>query len=198
MHSLPRITTNLNLHRVSSLQNIKTTDVTFSTNVDILDPKIDSPFTHAVIDKVYRQSSPFYVKGQDFNDARNIDAPTLNAIAKEAISQALFYMKGKRLFITKHGYLGTSTSATRVGDELCCFWGADVPFVIRMCKKNPPNREERMSRRDAQSHADLKWEIVGESYVNGIMYGELFRLLENGQKVQPLIDHIKLRKFIIV
>jgi hypothetical protein len=52
------------------------------------------------------------------------------------------------------GYTGWVPRRTRPGDEICIFAGASVPYIIRS-KQNC-----------------LYYELVGDSYVHGFMYGE--------------------------
>ncbi|KAI1006114.1 hypothetical protein K3495_g2114 [Podosphaera aphanis] len=148
----------------------------------------ESPYTHSVIDKVYRQTSPYYIEGQDFDDARHVDMHTLMAISKEAISQALFFFKGKKIIITQRGYVALGTAETRVGDSLCSLWGADVPFVMR--------EKSRASNRS--------WHIICECYIDGLMYGEIVRDPTKDTRYQKcvpatpsLVDWVKARRFVV-
>ena len=70
----------------------------------------------------------------------------------EAMIRPAFY---RRLARTKNGYLALVPQSTKVGDSIAILKGGSVPFVIR------PRRTQ--------------WELVGDSYVHGIMYGEAFR-----------------------
>lgn len=170
------------------------------------DHEAESPFTHSVIDKVYRETSPFYIKGQDFDEAKNIDVLTLETIAKEAISQAIFFFKGKRILISEHGFVAIGSSETRVGDKLCSFWGADVPFIIREKKSNFQNYTNRNHISEKSNHLNEKFEIIGECYIDGIMYGELYSKPKysnssspnerySSQKIKPLLNWVQVRKF---
>ncbi|POS87510.1 hypothetical protein EPUL_002113 [Erysiphe pulchra] len=134
-----------------------------------LDNEVESPFTHSVIDKVYRQTSPFYIKGQDFDEAKNIDILTLRTIAKEAISQAMFFFKGKRILISKRGFVAIGSSETKVGDKLCSFWGADVPFIIREKKNTFKNYTNHSNTSKRSNDLNEIYEVIGECYIDGIM-----------------------------
>jgi hypothetical protein len=61
--------------------------------------------------------------------------------------------------ITKMGYVGIVPGDSRVGDEVCVLGGAAVPFVLR---KNQATEEE------------TEYQLIGEGYIHGIMYGEAF------------------------
>jgi len=58
---------------------------------------------------------------------------------------------------TKMGYVGIVPGDSRVGDEVCVFNGAAVPFVLR---KTQATAEE------------IEYQLIGEGYIHGIMYGE--------------------------
>ena len=60
---------------------------------------------------------------------------------------------GHSFFKTKRGYLGLGSQALQVGDIVCVLAGGEVPFVLRR----------------ARTH----YQLVGESYVHGIMDGEV-------------------------
>ncbi|CAD6503703.1 BgTH12-03361 [Blumeria graminis f. sp. triticale] len=156
-----------------------------------LDYEVESPFTHSVIDMVYRKASPFYVEGQDFDDAKDVDPLTLKTIAKEAISQALFFFKGKHILITRRGFIAVGSAESRVGDNLCSFWGADVPFVIRENKDGIKKKP-----------TDSACRIICECYIDGLMYGELFRVdnkeipnKSQNLKIQPMVDWLEIKNF---
>jgi hypothetical protein len=66
-------------------------------------------------------------------------------------------MKGagtrRRFCTTEKGYFGLAPVDSRVGDVVCIFMGAQVPFVIRSCGSD--------------------YQLVGEAYVHGVMKGEV-------------------------
>jgi hypothetical protein len=62
-------------------------------------------------------------------------------------------MRGRVLFITSAGHLGLGMRSMKVNDEVWVLKGVNVPLILR-------RREDGM------------YEIVGESYVHGVMYGE--------------------------
>jgi hypothetical protein len=63
---------------------------------------------------------------------------------------------GRRAFRTEMGWIGTGTYDTKAGDFVIAVVGADVPFVIR------PSGIE----------TDARVRLVGECYVDGIMFAE--------------------------
>lgn len=63
------------------------------------------------------------------------------------------YMFRRRPFLSEQGYVGLAPSHAEVNDVIVIIYGAIVPFVLR----------------DVGNHRS---ELVGESYVHGIMDGE--------------------------
>ena len=64
-------------------------------------------------------------------------------------------VKLRRLGVTAKRYLGLFPRGTQIGDHVCVFTGACVPFVIR------------------RHETEDKYQLVGECYVHGIMDGEV-------------------------
>jgi hypothetical protein len=60
--------------------------------------------------------------------------------------------------VTRKGYVGIVPSGAQVGDEVCVFDGGAVPFVLR---------------KNYGREGDIIYELVGEGYIHGIMYGEV-------------------------
>jgi hypothetical protein len=69
----------------------------------------------------------------------------------------------RKLFVTKKGYLGLGPASVEVEDEVWLFAGGGAAFVL-----NRHNAEH-----NEQTQEDLPlFNLVGESYVHGIMDGE--------------------------
>lgn len=62
----------------------------------------------------------------------------------------VFYRR--RLFTTVQGRLGVSTRSLKAGDKVCIIWGCPIPLLLR--------------------HSQAHFELVGDTYVHGIMEGE--------------------------
>ena len=67
----------------------------------------------------------------------------------------------RRFFITKKGYLGLGPGPMEVGDSVCVLFGGKTPFILR--------KEE--------DH----FKLIGESYIHGIMEGEVIQQFEAGE-----------------
>jgi hypothetical protein len=62
-------------------------------------------------------------------------------------------MHGRRMGLTKMGYIGLFPGPSMEGDWVHIASGCDVPYVMRHVEQN-------------------QWHFVGECYVHGIMHGE--------------------------
>ncbi|KAH6675372.1 heterokaryon incompatibility protein-domain-containing protein [Plectosphaerella plurivora] len=69
------------------------------------------------------------------------------------VTHLLASCKGRAFFTTKEGYVGIGPRTMRPGDTVDVLLGCDVPLILR----------ERL---------DSKTEIIGDSYVHGLMSGE--------------------------
>jgi hypothetical protein len=63
-------------------------------------------------------------------------------------------VQSRRMIRTQMGYIGLAPRRTQVGDSIALFEGGRVPLVIRPY--------------------GTSWQLIGESYVHGIMQGEIF------------------------
>ena len=72
---------------------------------------------------------------------------------REAYSWATNVMAWRRLFGTKDGRMGLGSAAARTGDSIVIMRGCNTPMILRKSGEN--------------------WTLVGECYVDGIMYGEV-------------------------
>jgi hypothetical protein len=70
---------------------------------------------------------------------------------------------GRRQFFTENGYMGIGPSAMRKGDLVCVLFGGCVPYILR------------------PTDTDNMYKLVGESYVHGIMKGEVINLWRQGR-----------------
>lgn len=90
-----------------------------------------------------------------------------SAIFAESI---VFSCNQRSFFITKKGYLGLAPRATKIGDLICVLFGCDKPLIIR----------------EVESH----YILIGDSYIYGMMNGEVVRDMRNGyEKAEDIIFH---------
>ncbi|KAM7184263.1 Heterokaryon incompatibility protein (HET) domain containing protein [Rhypophila sp. PSN 637] len=74
-----------------------------------------------------------------------------------AYSSTVFLASCSRPFLTSHGWVGRGPAEMRPGDVVVILWGCWLPIVLRPCGG------------DAD---DLKYQLVGDAYVHGLMDGE--------------------------
>jgi hypothetical protein len=67
----------------------------------------------------------------------------------------MYRLMNRRPFITKNGYVGIGPAGMLPADVVSIFFGAHIPYVIRQESENP-----------------LRFSLVGDAYVYGIMDGE--------------------------
>ncbi|KAH7351369.1 heterokaryon incompatibility protein-domain-containing protein [Rhexocercosporidium sp. MPI-PUGE-AT-0058] len=70
-------------------------------------------------------------------------------------------LEGRRLITTKSGYLGTAPEAVMKGDLLAIFFGCNYPVILRKFGNC--------------------YFLIGESYIDGVMDGELVGAMEGGE-----------------
>ncbi|RDL30835.1 uncharacterized protein BP5553_10180 [Venustampulla echinocandica] len=70
---------------------------------------------------------------------------------------------GRRQFFTENGYMGLGPAAMREGDLVCVLFGGCIPYILR------------------PTDTDNMYKFVGESYVHGIMNGEVINLWQQGK-----------------
>ncbi|KAM0248644.1 hypothetical protein ACHAQJ_009386 [Trichoderma viride] len=71
------------------------------------------------------------------------------------ISIAMEYMAKRRVVRTSQGYIGLCDRYTEIGDHLAIISGICVPVILRPAMKG-------------------QWRMIGESYVYGVMHGQLW------------------------
>ncbi|VUC32415.1 unnamed protein product [Clonostachys rosea] len=76
----------------------------------------------------------------------------------------------RRLFITKSGYFGLGPGSTKPGDTVCVLRNALFPTVVR-----PTND---------------RYVIIGQSFVHGIMDGEIIKSLNEGRSSREVFEFI--------
>jgi hypothetical protein len=91
--------------------------------------------------------------------------------------QSLF---DRSFFLTTQGYIGTGPPTARVGDDICAVMGSNVPFMLR-------SRNESIVCNDSQfSELDIPlYSFVGDSYVHGLMNGEV--MYETEREITPIL-----------
>ena len=98
------------------------------------------------------------------NDSANHPSDSTD-LAKLALhcTKVQFACKGRRIIRTSSGRPSLCPESTRRGDQIVLLFGGDTPFVLR------PLENEN-------------FELVGECYLDGVMFGELMPEIESGTR----------------
>ena len=81
----------------------------------------------------------------------------------------------RRFFISNKGYIGVAPALAAPGDRVAVLFGGKVPYILRQNNINESECRE------------MTWTFIGDSYVHGIMHGEvLAKLSQEGLEVEDL------------
>ena len=89
----------------------------------------------------------------DFDEEELI---ALSGSATKYIKSISSCISGRKLCVTRKGYIGLVSEDAIEGDTICVFVGADVPFVLRRC--------------------DDRYKLLGDCYIHGIMNEEILEM----------------------
>ena len=76
----------------------------------------------------------------------------------------------RRFCVTEKGYIGMVPHLSQVGDIVCVFFGAKVPFIVRNAD---------LSNREGGEGGRGRYQLVGEAYVHGMMDGQVLEMGSN-------------------
>lgn len=142
----------------------------------------------------------FGASNASFNDIPGLteqELRELEMIRKMNVILAPFFQR--RFCATSGKRLGWVPLMARPGDLICIFDGAEVPFVLRPLAETKPTTkklgkaEGSMSQSSLSSSVtvrdkeQLQYELVGEAYVDGIMYGGAVRGSEDKSQIFHLV-----------
>jgi hypothetical protein len=80
----------------------------------------------------------------------------------------IYYCAGLRLVLTESNRFGLAPHITQPGDSCCIFPGVSVPMILRPT-------------------AQGKYNLIGESYIHGVMAGEAMEQLKEGKFKEEII-----------
>ena len=115
--------------------------------------------------------SSFHVAGKPMSDffSKEVDLENMDALhLRDALMQRDRVGLGRKLVTTEKGYIGIAPQPAEQDDVIAVLLGCSVPFILR--KVNGQSGE-------------VRWRIVGECYVHGIMDGEA---MEWGLEIQDI------------
>jgi hypothetical protein len=85
---------------------------------------------------------------------------------------ARFACVGRRIFHSSRGYVGIGPAVLQAGDIICVLSGGAMPFILRQDRRSNPSKR--------------RFQLIGEAYVHGIMYGEAAgQCASGGQTIVP-------------
>jgi hypothetical protein len=96
--------------------------------------------------------------------------------AKGTVAAAALRMHGKRLVVTESKLVGFAPMAARAGDKIVILFGCNYPVVLRQM-------EPKLKGLQVDGKF-CSWALIGEIYVDGIMYGAAMRNLNAGKYTQ--------------
>lgn len=93
-------------------------------------------------------------------DERDLDwFSRFDGIVPKVVTDLPTFSNGRHLSETQNGRLGSMPKGTKVGGKICILYGGNLPYVIR-------------------PYGEGKYTLVGDCYVNGLMYGEVMDMDE--------------------
>ncbi|KAK5263915.1 hypothetical protein LTR96_010633 [Exophiala xenobiotica] len=106
---------------------------------------------------------------------RNMERDVLTYMANQRRA-----LHNRCIFLTSKGYYGIGHKTLQVGDICCVFEGANVPFVLRRLSR-PSDTESEVGS------PSNRYLLVGESYIQGTMEGEILEMADRGDLVRQNI-----------
>ncbi|KAI0117293.1 heterokaryon incompatibility protein-domain-containing protein [Daldinia grandis] len=105
---------------------------------------------------------------EPFDEDEKSDSGGDNSESPEPLEQIRFRLETSdgTIFVTRRGYLGRApgSMSAKVGDKVCIFLGAKVPFLLR------------------QKEGTEHFELIREAYVHGIMKGAAIKAMQGQEK----------------
>ena len=96
----------------------------------------------------------------------------------------------RSIFLTDDGFLGLAPDTIEDGDILCVLSGGDVPFLLRPIrpKSNFRMEEAQPTNLCTSDLSIMKYYLVGECYVEGLMQGEAIEALHKGSAIRGPVE----------
>lgn len=148
---------------------------------EALDTSVGGPLTDIYALLLDRPGTGMLSMNLDSNPFAKIRVGlTLNNLAEEVINSIARVVRNRELIVTKQFRLAIGPSDTRIGDTIAQFAGGDVLYVIR---ETIDTVTPTTAAPVAESYPT--WSLVGETYVHGLMDGEVSR--QSGQVLQKMV-----------
>lgn len=104
---------------------------------------------------------------------RQVSETTLQVHARTYVANQRRALQNRRFFLTSKGYYGVGHRSLEAGDVCVVVRGANVPFILR--KATPQGQTDGVEN---------CFRLIGESYFQGIMRGEIFDGKHDGFNLQ--------------
>ncbi len=91
---------------------------------------------------------------------------------------------GRRFFVSKKGYIGLAPAIARPNDLICILLGGQTPFILR---KYEDGKQPNQQQLQGIFGGDYLYQLIGESYVHGLMDGEAYSESENGDELEVFV-----------
>ena len=159
----PNISANDSLRRAWGLVN----GLQSSPNAQYKDPW--DAFWRTIITNRTSENKPARIEVEGTQSRlwwQDIESESTNRFAGYLDYYKAFVMhaSNRGFFATKEGFIGLGLAATRPNDQICLLEGGQTPFILRKAEKPVGS-----------------YQVVGETYVHGIMYGEKWSELMNNK-----------------
>jgi hypothetical protein len=102
-------------------------------------------------------------------DKRAVQSSLEDMFRNDSYYSMLEQQTFRKPMLLRDGLVGLAPAIAKVGDVVVIFKGAKFPYVLRRQKV----RKGKTTAENESGDEEL-WELVGEAYVHGVMYGELF------------------------
>lgn len=141
---------------------------------DLDNDMVATPPTLGFLESVKKRFSTGRKVEPSFED---LDLQRIDSSSEPLLSELVGNLTQRTFFTTEHGLICIGSQNVKKGDVIVAACGASVPFVLR---KNEPN--------DSYS-------LQGDTYVYGIMHGELERLVRSRKYRHATNPELYLRDF---
>ncbi|KAL8691812.1 MAG: hypothetical protein Q9218_003058 [Villophora microphyllina] len=108
---------------------------------------------------------------------REVSETTIQVHARAYVANQRRALRNRRFYLTSSGYIGVVHHSVEAGDVCAVLQGANMPFVLR---RTPSVH----GTGDVSNH----YRLIGESYIQGVMRGEIFDKQDNGSHGQGSIN----------
>ncbi|KAM0421364.1 hypothetical protein ACHAPT_010899 [Fusarium lateritium] len=150
---------------------------TLCLNIDPIKGSFESP------DKADANTRAFHddwwwelLRHVKYRDVPGPPSKHFTPIFQQFTTHVAFLSSGRKLFISKGGYLGLAPEDASKGDQVWVLCGGRLPLILRSLKKESGNSSR------------FEYTFVGDSYVHGIMDGEFVeREMQKGTTPTPVI-----------